>query len=149
MLRCIVVAALLCVASPVMAFQGPWNVNAQPGTLKGYAKASTGRSCLTGQTRAVLGRLEARIGKVAIISTCRRGAVIAGTRRPSFHRYGMAVDFSTPRKAEAIAFLRSQGVFVMTYSTHRHVHFNTGQKGVVLGANGYGRNISARRRARR
>lgn len=61
----------------------------------------------------------------------------------------MAVDFKTARTAEAVAFLRSQGVFVMTYTTHRHIHFNTGQKGVRLGANGYGRNVSARRRARR
>ncbi|WP_120265364.1 hypothetical protein [Pseudorhodoplanes sinuspersici] len=131
-----------------MAFQGPWNVHAQPGAIKGYAKASTGRACLTGQTRAILDRLEARIGAVSIISTCRPGAVIAGTRRPSFHRYGMAVDFKTRRKAEAIAFLRSQGVFVMTYCRMGHVHFNTGQRGASF-CGQRGLNASARKRGRR
>ncbi len=132
--------------NPCSAPSGPWNVHAQRGTIHGYARSSTARSCLTGQTRAVLDRLEARVGKVSIISTCRPGSVIAGTRRPSYHRYGMAVDFKTPRKAEAVAFLRTQRVFVMTYSTHKHIHFNTGQSGVKLGANGYGRSVSARRR---
>jgi hypothetical protein len=130
MLRAILAALFVCVASPAFAFlQGPWNVAAQHGTIKGYAKASSSRSCLTADTRAVLARLEARVGAVSIVSTCRPGATIAGTGRPSFHRYGKAVDFNTRKKAAAISFLRTQGVFVMTYCGMSHVHFNTGQVG--------------------
>jgi len=146
-LRLIAVALLLCAASPAFAFfQGPWNVNAQPGTLKGYAKASASRSCLTADTRAVLSRLEARVGKVQIVSTCRPGATIAGTGRQSAHAIGRAVDFNTRNKGAAISFLRSQGVFVMTYCGMSHVHFNTGQSGASFCGKGY---VSARKRARR
>lgn len=139
-------------------FQGPWNVNAQPwagdnaprGTLKGYRAASASRSCLTADTRAVLARLEARVGSVQIVSTCRPGATIAGTGRPSFHRYGKAVDFNTRNKAGAIAFLRTQGVFVMTYCGMSHIHFNTGQVGTSFcgGSKSYGRTVKKRWRRR-
>jgi hypothetical protein len=162
MLRAILLAcALACVASPAFAqwdmFQGPWNKFAQGatsaklapvrsrGTVQGYARASASRSCLTGDTRAVLNRLEARIGKVQVISTCRPGAKIAGTNRQSKHAIGRAVDFNTRRKGEAIAFLRSQGVFVMTYCNMGHVHFNTGQSGASFCGKGY---ASARKRRR-
>ena len=36
--RLLAAAFLVCVASPVMAFQGPWNVHAQRGTIQGYSK---------------------------------------------------------------------------------------------------------------
>lgn len=139
MLRIFAAAVLCAAASPAFAFfQGPWNEYAQrpAPTIQGYAKASSSRSCLTSDTRAVLARLEARVGSVSIVSTCRPGATIAGTRRPSFHRYGKAVDFNTRNKAAAIAFLRTQPVFVMTYANYSHIHFNTGQKGIALGAGG-------------
>lgn len=101
------------------------------------AQASTSRSCLTADTRAELAMLEARFGKVRIISTCVRKN-IAGTRRLSYHSFGRAVDFSHPRKSAIVAYLKTRPVLVMTYSTHGHIHFNTGQKGVILGANGFG-----------
>lgn len=152
MLRSMIVAACLYAAACTNAFaffQGPWNVNAQQaGTLQGYQKASSSRGCLTADTRAVLNRLEARVGSVSIVSTCRPGATIAGTGRPSFHRYGKAVDFNTRNKAGAIAFLRTQGVFVMTYCGMSHVHFNTGQVGASFcgGRHAY---ASAARKAKR
>lgn len=154
MLRVFLAALFLCAATPAFAFfQGPWNVNAQPdaaprGTLKGYRAASASRSCLTSDTRAVLARLEGRVGAVQIVSTCRPGATIAGTGRPSFHRYGKAVDFNTRNKAAAIAFLRTQGVFVMTYCGMGHVHFNTGQVGTSFcgGGKSYGRAVKKKRR---
>lgn len=159
MLRSLIAVALfLCAASQAFAFdsifQGPWNVHAQPaarGTIQGYAKASASRSCLTSDTRAVLARLESRIGGVQVISTCRPGATIAGTGRPSFHRYGKAVDFNTRNKAGAIAFLRTQGVFVMTYCGMGHVHFNTGQVGTSFcgGRKSYGRAVKKKRWKRR
>ena len=56
--------------------------------------AGTSRSCLTGATRALLGRIEANFGPMQIISTCRPGARIAGTGRISKHSSGQAVDFN-------------------------------------------------------
>lgn len=160
-MRAFLAVLFLCVASPALAkldsiFQGPWNVHAQPlassnGTLQGYRSASASRSCLTADTRAVLARLEARVGAVQIVSTCRAGATIAGTGRPSFHRYGKAVDFNTRNKGAAIAFLRTQGVFVMTYCGMSHVHFNTGQVGNSFcgGSKSYGRAVKQKRWRRR
>lgn len=153
MLRLLAAALVLAsAASPAMAFdlfQGPWNQFAQPrGTIQGYAGASVSRSCLTSDTRAVLALLEARIGKISIVSTCRPGARIAGTSRQSKHAIGRAVDFNTGQKAAAIAFLRAQGVFVMTYCGMGHVHFNTGQTGASF-CGGKARYLSARKRGRR
>jgi rare lipoprotein A len=124
---------LCLISAPAAAFfQGPWNVNAQRGTIGGYAKASTSRSCLTPQTRAVLAGLERAVGPVRIVSTCRPGAVIRGTGRPSQHRYGRAVDFNTRNKAAAIAWLRSRA-FVMTYCGMSHLHFDTGTRRGYVG----------------
>ena len=90
--------------------------------------ASAARGCLTGQTRGVLSRLEARFGAVKVISTCRPGAVIAGSGRPSQHRYGKAVDF-IPRSGQRgamLAWLRANsGGAVITYPSG-HIHFDTG-----------------------
>lgn len=97
----------------------------QPQAARG---GSVSRACLTPQTRNVLAGLESRFGPVRVISTCRRGAVIAGTRRPSMHRYGMAVDFVPPpgRRAGMISWLRANsGGMVITYRSG-HVHFDTG-----------------------
>lgn len=96
---------------------------------RGHASgASASRSCLTGDTRALLSRLEARFGGVQVISTCRPGAVIAGSGRPSQHRYGKAVDF-VPRngqRAAMLAWLRSNANgAVITYASG-HIHFDTG-----------------------
>jgi uncharacterized protein YcbK (DUF882 family) len=91
------------------------------------AFASASRSCLTGDTRALLSRLEARFGTQKVISTCRPGAVIAGSGRPSQHRYGKAVDFH-PRgnRGAILAWLRANaGGAVITYSSG-HIHFDTG-----------------------
>jgi hypothetical protein len=90
--------------------------------------ATASIACLTPQTQRTWYALKARVSDVKAISTC-VVKKIAGTNRPSFHSFGMAVDFTTRHKATAIAFLRSQGVFVMTYCNMGHVHFNHGQSG--------------------
>lgn len=144
--------ALLCVLtvpagaswlSPLTLF-GP---AVKERTLPGYQRASASRSCLTAATRSVLARLEARFGTVKVISTCRPGAVIAGTRRPSYHRYGMAVDFMAPRgrKAEVVQWLYRQGTLVMTYGRMSHVHFNLGQ-GARIACGGCGKKIGRKAR---
>ncbi len=52
--------------------------------------AGSSRGCLQPQARALLDRIEQNFGPVSVISTCRPGAVIAGSGKPSKHRYGLA-----------------------------------------------------------
>jgi hypothetical protein len=104
--------------------------------------ASESRGCLTGQTRALLDRVEAQFGRVEIVSTCRPGAVIAGTGHASMHRYGRAVDFVAPggRKAEIVRWLAANNPGgTMTYAHMNHIHMDTGSYHFVsLGSPGAG-----------
>lgn len=120
--------------------------------FRSYQSASTSRTCLTADTKAVLDKLEDKFGKVKIVSTCRKGAVIAGTRAPSQHRYGKAVDFDPPkgRKSEVVKWLyhNNRGL-VMTYARMSHVHFDTGQyHAIACGGCGRTHYASARKRHR-
>jgi len=109
-------------------WQWPFTTPAIQHPHAGRGGSSVSRACLNAQTRAVLAQVEARFGPVKVVSTCRRGAVIAGTRRPSMHRYGMAVDFeASGRKAAIVQWLRSNNSgMVMTYARSGHIHFDTG-----------------------
>src|SRR5262249_6967947 len=93
------------------------------------------RSCLTPAARGLLGRIEQAFGPVQVISTCRAGALIAGTNHPSRHASGKAVVFKAgPRKAQIIAWLienhRTGGV--MTYSGMDHIHVDIGPRFISL-----------------
>lgn len=94
-------------------------------------QASIGRSCLTSDTRAVLDRAEAHFGVTfQLVSTCRPGAVIAGTNHVSEHAHGRAVDLMVPRSVSKQAVVRwlyanAKGV-TMVYRGMAHVHFDTG-----------------------
>ncbi len=108
---------------------GPFRTAKPKRTRGGAARAaSASRGCLTADTRRVLAGMESRFGAVKVISTCRPGAVIAGTGRPSQHRYGKAVDF-VPRPGQrgaVLAWLRQNaGGAVITYGSG-HIHFDTG-----------------------
>ena len=101
-------------------------------------EGGTSRSCLSSSARGLLNRIEARFGSVNIISTCRPGAVIATSGKPSKHRNGLAIDFSAPgRKAEVVQWLianhHSGGT--MTYRDMDHIHVDVGYHFVSLGAN--------------
>jgi hypothetical protein len=108
--------------------------------LVSFARGGTSRACLTPAARGLLTRIEAQFGPVRIVSTCRPGAVIAGSGRPSRHASGNAIDFHAPagRKAEAVRWLianhRSGGV--MTYASMNHIHVDIGRRFVALGAGG-------------
>lgn len=126
------------------------------GKSKSYARSSikgrsvtaaasggggTSRSCLQPQARALLGRIESQFGPVQIISTCRPGAVIAGSGKPSKHRYGLAIDFNAGgRKGAIVQWLianhHSGGT--MTYSGMSHVHVDIGPRFVSLGSRSRG-----------
>jgi hypothetical protein len=103
-----------------------------------FARGGTARTCLRPAARDLLSRIEAQFGPVGIISTCRPGAVIAGTGRPSRHASGNAIDFNAPsgRKGEVVRWLianhHSGGV--MTYAAMDHIHVDIGRRFVSLGS---------------
>lgn len=97
--------------------------------------ASNSRSCLTSAARNLLSRIEQKFGSMQIISTCRPGARIAGSGRPSRHASGNAVDFNAgSRKGAVVRWLtenhHSGGT--MTYSGMDHVHVDIGPHFVSL-----------------
>jgi len=114
--------------------------------------ATTSRTCLTPAARNLLDRIESRFGRVEIVSTCRPGAVIAGTNHPSMHRYGMAIDFIAPagRKAEVVRWLAANNSGgTMTYANMNHIHADVGRYHFVsLGSGGGGSSHYAYRRSR-
>jgi uncharacterized protein YcbK (DUF882 family) len=107
-----------------------------------YDNVSVSRSCLNRETRQLLDRVEAEFGAVQIVSTCRPGAVIAGTHHASMHRYGRAVDFNAPpgRKAAIVRWLAANNPGgTMTYASMGHIHMDTGPYHFVsLGAGARG-----------
>jgi len=91
--------------------------------------ADAPRTCLTSAARALLERIEAKFGPVRLVSTCRPGALITGTNRPSRHASGNAVDFEAgARKAEIVEWLianHHEGG-TMTYAEMNHIHVDIG-----------------------
>ena len=95
----------------------------------------TSVTCLTWEARALLNRIRAHFGNVQLVSTCRPGAKIAGTRYPSKHASGQAIDFRVPgRKGEAVRWLiaHHHNGGVMTYSDMDHIHVDIGPHFVAL-----------------
>lgn len=91
--------------------------------------ADAPRSCLTREARALLERIEEKFGPVQLVSTCRPGATIRGTSRPSRHASGNAVDFNAGSRKDAIlqwlvANHHSGGT--MTYVGMDHIHVDIG-----------------------
>jgi len=72
--------------------------------------------------------VESKFGKIRISSSCRRGATVRKTGRPSMHRYCRAVDFNPPRgKYRQVAgYLKTTwGGGVGTYSGRfNHIHID-------------------------
>lgn len=106
------------------------------------------RRCLKPAARALLDRIEQTFGAVQVISTCRPGALIAGTNHPSRHASGNAVDFKADtRKGAIIQWLlanhRAGGV--MTYAGMDHIHIDIGPRFVSLAGSRHvgGRHVSS------
>lgn len=107
------------------------------------------RACLTPAARALLDRIEQKFGPVKVMSTCRSGAIIAGTGRASRHASGNAVDFDAgSRKAAILEWLianhRRGGI--MTYAGMDHIHVDIGPHFISLAG---GRHWSSWRSTRR
>jgi hypothetical protein len=96
---------------------------------------NTSVTCLTWEARALLNRIRAQFGNVQLVSTCRPGAKIAGTRYPSKHASGQAIDFRVPgRKGQVVQWLiaHHHNGGVMTYSDMDHIHVDIGPHFVAL-----------------
>ncbi len=120
----------------------------------GHGGGGTSRDCLKPEARALLGQIESQFGPVEIVSTCRPGAVIAGSGKPSKHRYGLAIDFSAgARKGAIVQWLLANhhAGGTMTYSRMSHIHVDIGQRFVSLNSGGGRgrRTASLRKRASR
>jgi Bacterial protein of unknown function (DUF882) len=139
----------IAVLSLLVAAVAPTAANARSYSDDGYrysrrartshrhagGSAGTSMTCLTSAAPSLLGRIRNHFGNVEIVSTCRPGAVIAGTRTPSKHASGQAIDFRVPgKKAEVVRWLianhHSGGV--MTYSDMNHIHVDVGPQFVAL-----------------
>lgn len=144
----LVIAALAVALTPIAAeaksYQGEGikkhrSVTGQKHTrnkkAKSHGQSTAGGSCLTSEARALLGRIKSRFGNVQIISTCRAGARIATTGKPSKHASGQAIDFRVPgRKGEVVNWLRNNhhSGGTMTYSDMDHIHVDVGYHFVAL-----------------
>lgn len=102
----------------------------------GSNESSNMRACLRPSARALLNRIESHFGRVHIISTCRPGAVIATSGRPSKHRYGLAIDFEpihASKRAVVNWLIRNHhNGGTMTYSDMGHIHVDIGPHFVAL-----------------
>jgi uncharacterized protein YcbK (DUF882 family) len=93
---------------------------------------SVSPSCLPASLREALNEVESRYGKVEIVSTFRKGATIAGTQHPSYHRWCRAVDFHPPkgRYAATLRYLKQNfegGIGTYSGRMH-HLHLDDGSK---------------------
>lgn len=105
----------------------------------GGGGASASRSCLKAPAAALLARIEQQFGPVNVISTCRPGARIAGSGKPSKHGFGLAVDFDAgSRKGAIVNWLRANHTAggTMTYARMSHIHVDIGPRFVSLGSGG-------------
>lgn len=100
-------------------------VRRSQSTFKGHRMPSA--------VRAKLRQIEKKFGRIYILSSCRKGATVKKTGRPSMHRYCRAVDFKPSRNYWKVArYLKATWKGgVGTYSTERggknitkHIHID-------------------------
>lgn len=89
--------------------------------------ASANLNCLPGQLKQTLHTLK-RYGDVSVISTQRKNARVAGTKRASKHAKCQAVDLRiVGKKDQAIRWLKTLPLDVITYSgSKNHIHLGYG-----------------------
>ena len=127
------------VAIPDLKLLVPAPQAAQPTPTPKPLARNDGRGCLKPAARTLLDRIEAQFGSMQLISTCRRGALIAGSGRISKHATGEAIDFNAGRrKGEVVRWLianhKSGGI--MTYAGMSHIHVDVGYRFVALNSGG-------------
>jgi len=117
------IAIAMLTASACLAFQAD------------ARSSGSARSCLTPSAKNLLTLIEQKFGPVRIVSTCRPGARIRGTGRPSRHASGNAIDFNAgSRKAAVIKWLiaNHHKGGTMTYPNMDHIHVDIGRRFVSL-----------------
>lgn len=94
------------------------------------ATPSSAQGCLPSSLQRTLSQIRAKFGPVKIVSTFRRGAMMAGSGRRSLHASCRAVDFHAPpgKRAAVIAWLRANhsgglGIYGCKMS---HIHIDNG-----------------------
>ncbi len=90
--------------------------------------SSADASCLPGELQSKLSQISSTFGSIKVISTHRPGATIAGSGKPSYHRWCRAVDFIPPsgKYSAVVAWLHSNhSGGVGTYSSG-HIHLDNG-----------------------
>lgn len=105
----------------------------------GRSGGGASRGCLTAAARGLLNRIEAQFGTVQLVSTCRPGATIRNTGRPSRHASGNAIDFNAGgRKGAIVSWLRANhhNGGTMTYANMSHIHVDIGPRFVKLNFGG-------------
>ena len=96
---------------------------------------SVSRSCLVPAAQQLLANIERQFGHVQLVSTCRPGARVRKTGKPSLHSWGGAIDFrvSPANKSHVIAWLRANhNGGIMTYRHSDHIHVDIGARFVSL-----------------
>lgn len=85
-------------------------------------------SCLPGELNARLSEVRSNFGSIQVISTHRPGATIAGSGKPSYHRWCRAVDFRPPagKYAAVVAFLNSKHSGGLGTYSSGHIHIDNG-----------------------
>jgi uncharacterized protein YcbK (DUF882 family) len=134
------IAALMAVLIPAVAeakrYDGDGGkLKNRSMTSRNQASSGSSRSCLTSEARALLNSIENKFGRVQIVSTCRPGARIATSGRPSKHASGQAIDFRVPGKKKQVVnwLINNHGDGgTMTYSDMDHIHVDVGYHFVAL-----------------
>jgi uncharacterized protein YcbK (DUF882 family) len=94
--------------------------------------ASASTACLPSSLKNTLATINAKFGRVTVVSAHRPGARIAGSGKRSYHADCRAVDFHPPRgkHSEVVAWLKANhNGGVGTYSgRHSHIHIDNGPR---------------------
>lgn len=101
----------------------------------GYPKGQTRGASLSrapASLKAVVSSVRRRFGRVTVISVCRPGARIRGTRKRSLHASCQAVDFKVANRWAVARWIRRNhpGIAVIVYKggrrCHSHLHIQRG-----------------------
>ena len=93
-----------------------------------FSTLSTAKACLPSDLESKLSQIRSNFGPIKVVSTHRPGATIAGSGKPSYHRWCRAVDFNPPpgKYGAVVAWLHANhSGGVGTYSSG-HIHIDNG-----------------------
>ena len=101
--------------------------------------ADAPRGCLSAAAKELLGRIEGKFGPMQLVSTCRAGATVAGTGKPSRHRDGNAIDFTAGARKQAVVewlIANHANGGTMTYRDMDHIHIDIGPHFLAIASGG-------------